>query len=71
MNGLRKGEKWLQGLQHRALAYSITVFLVHTKEKDSQMFWGVKRISRRLFQPSPAQVAAKRPSCRITKKKGA
>lgn len=70
MNGLRKGEKWLQGLQHRALANSITI-LIHTKEKDSQMFWGVKRISRSLFQPSPAQVAAKRPSCRITKKKGA
>lgn len=60
MNGLRKGEKWPQGLQHRALAYSTTIFLVHTKEKGFQTFWGVKRISRSLFHPRPAQAAATR-----------
>lgn len=60
MNGLRKGGKWLQGSQHRALANSITLFLVHTEEKGSQTFWGIERISRSLSQPLPAQAAAKR-----------
>lgn len=47
-------------------AYSVKIFLVHTKEKYSQMFWCVERISMSLFEPTPVQVAVKRLSYRMS-----